>query len=495
MASLSTNKKNGRRKIQFNFNGKRHTINLGKVAKRQAENVKLHIERLVAARLAGHAVPDQTAVWLAEIDTKLSDDLAKHGLTESTRSRHPETLLAFIDSYIASRTDVKPATKEIWRQGRNGLAEHFGSKCRLADISPGDADGYKMDLLKTLKTYTVRKRLYFATLVFRAAMRHRVIRENPFEGVTVKVTMEDRQHFVTRKDVAKILQHCPSSDWRLIVALARYGGLRCPSEVLSVRWCDVIWSEGKLHVTSPKTAHHAGKESRVVPLFPELREILEAEFDMRFLETGYDDDRDGETYVVNERYRQAALGPAGWRNVNLRTTLLKIVKRAGISAWPRLLHNLRSSRETELADEYPIHVVAGWMGHSVKIATKHYTQITDDHFSRACVALPKSTQNPTQHTSATVSNALQTKQVPNKKPREKQPDAASCGAVRINEAEGKGFEPSTRYRANTGSVAELDAESDALLAVDPQLAEVAAMWSKITEEQRLQIVNIVRETS
>ena len=66
---------------------------------------------------------------------------------------------------------------------------------------------------------------------------------------------------------------------------------------------------------------------------------------------------------------------------------------------------------------------------------------------------------------------------------------------RINKAEGKGFVPSTRYRANTGFVTELDAESDALFAVDPQLAEVAAMWSKLTEEQRLQIVNIVRETS
>lgn len=30
----------------------------------------------------------------------------------------------------------------------------------------------------------------------------------------------------------------------------------------------------KLLVTSPKTAHHEGKGSRVIPLYPELRAIL-----------------------------------------------------------------------------------------------------------------------------------------------------------------------------------------------------------------------------
>lgn len=441
MASLSTNQTNGRRKVQFQFNGKRRTISLGKVTKRQGEAVTRHIEQLLASRTTGHAVPDTTAAWLSEIDGKLTEALARVGLIESQPSRHPDTLAAFIDEYVEGRTDVKPATKEVWRQGRNGLVNFFGDSRRLSDITPGDADGYKMELLKTLKTYTVRKRLYFATLVFRSAMRHKVIRENPFAGVSVKVVMEDRKHFISREDTTKMLDKCPSHDWRLIVALSRFGGLRAPSEVLSVRWSDVIWDEGKLHVTSPKTEHHAGKESRVIPLFPELREILEAEFDRQFLDAGYDSDRDGETFIVNERFRRAAIGPAGWRNVNLRTTLTKIVKRAGLTPWPKLLHNMRSSRETELAEDYPIHVVAGWMGHSVEIATKHYTQITNEHFSRACSA----TQNPTQSVSASVGTSVQPGEADTKKPRKKQAYAASCGAVLIAKADGVGFEPTVEF--------------------------------------------------
>jgi integrase len=65
-------------------------------------------------------------------------------------------------------------------------------------------------------------------------------------------------------------------EWRLLIALCRYGGLRCPSEVLSLKWEHIHWAEGRMTVPSPKTEHHDGGESREVPLFPELRPFLEA---------------------------------------------------------------------------------------------------------------------------------------------------------------------------------------------------------------------------
>lgn len=86
--------------------------------------------------------------------------------------------------------------------------------------------------------------------------------------------MPDRQRFVTRDESAKILDACPSCDWRAIVALARFGGLRCPSEVLSLRLEDVDWERERIRVTSPRTEHQPGKDSRMIALFPELRPIL-----------------------------------------------------------------------------------------------------------------------------------------------------------------------------------------------------------------------------
>jgi hypothetical protein len=45
------------------------------------------------------------------------------------------------------------------------------------------------------------------------------------------------------------------------------------------------------------------------------------------------------------------------QNANLRTQFERILKRAGIQPWERLFQNLRASRETEMANQYPLHVV------------------------------------------------------------------------------------------------------------------------------------------
>ena len=58
------------------------------------------------------------------------------------------------------------------------------------------------------------------------------------------------------------------------------------------------------------------------------------------------------------------MGKAGWINANLRTTFGKILRRAGLEPWPRLFHNLRASRETELVEKYPVQVVTSWLGNT-----------------------------------------------------------------------------------------------------------------------------------
>ncbi len=85
------------------------------------------------------------------------------------------------------------------------------------------------------------------------------------------------------------------------------------------------------------------------------------------------------------------MGPGGWANANLRTQLHKIIQRAGLTPWPKAFQNLRFTRETELAETFPIHVVTKWLGNSPKIAIKHYLQVTEDHFAKALEAA----QNPT----------------------------------------------------------------------------------------------------
>lgn len=62
---------------------------------------------------------------------------------------------------------------------------------------------------------------------------------------------------------------------------------------------------------------------------------------------------------------------------------MRIIEKAGLKPWPKLWQDLRSTRETELAESYPLHVVCAWIGNSQPVAAKHYLQVTDDHFEQA----------------------------------------------------------------------------------------------------------------
>jgi hypothetical protein len=84
--------------------------------------------------------------------------------------------------------------------------------------------------------------------------------------------------------------------------------------------------------------------------------------------------------------------------VNWRTHMLRIISRAGLESWPRLFHNLRATRQTELTNRYPQHVVCRWMGNSHAVAQEHYLRMTDEHFEQATIAVDEAAQNAAQYT-------------------------------------------------------------------------------------------------
>ena len=248
------------------------------------------------------------------------------------------------------------------------------------------AEDFKQALIgEGLAAYTVRKRLQAAKMFFHAMIRRGVIHENPFDGVQVAAVVdESRNVFVSRADIEKVLEACPDAEWRAIVALSRFGGLRCPSETLSLKWESIDLDRQRITVVSPKTAHHPGGGQRIIPLFPELVGPLREAFEAA---------PDGAVYVIT-RHRAQAESPAGWRNSNLRTTFEKIIRRAGLEPWCKPFTAMRASHETDLLERFPIQTVAKWLGHSPKIALAHYARTTDDHF-QAAVTPREVTQNPT----------------------------------------------------------------------------------------------------
>lgn len=379
MASISKSK-NGTRTIYFTpaNGGPRAKLTLGKVPQKTADRFKSGIEAIIAAAAGGHALDRETTEWLTSIDGALRERMVKLGLV---KPRENATLAAFIDDYIAKRTDVKADTLIVWRNARRNLLAFFGAGKPLRDVTPGDADAFRLWLLQqpksrrtgdaagTLAENTVNRRCGIAKQFFRAALRSKLIAENPFDGIEESVRGdEDKFFMVDRETSDKILEACPDSQWKLIFALSRFGGLRCPSEHVGLRWADIDWANNRFKVHSPKTERHKGGASRIVPIFPELRPILDAAW------IEWQEADDASEFVVT-RCRSSA--------GNLRTSFLRILDRAGIEAWPRLFHNLRASRQTELSATFPIHVVCKWLGNKAAIAQEHYLRVTDDDFERA----------------------------------------------------------------------------------------------------------------
>src|SRR5690606_5009392 len=141
---------------------------------------------------------------------------------------------------------------------RRCLVEYFGPDCAIEDITPGDADEWRAWLTtnQNLSPNTVRRRCGIARQFLRAAVRKKLIAENPFadmnEGVAVKAN-KSRDYFVSDVEAAAVLEACPDEEWRLLFSLCRYGALRCPSEVLALTWDDIDWGNNRITVHSPKT--------------------------------------------------------------------------------------------------------------------------------------------------------------------------------------------------------------------------------------------------
>ena len=220
--------------------------------------------------------------------------------------------------------------------------------------------------------------------MFQHAVRDRLLNVSPFADIKgASESNSERQFFITPDIAKKVSKACPDADWRLIFALTRFGGLRCPSEVLGLRWVDINWDAGRLRIEAVKT------ELRFLPMFPEIQQALEESWEAA---------SEGAVYCVG-RYRGGT--------ANLRTQFIRILASAGVTPWPKLFVNLRSTRRTELQEVFPDHVVNKWLGHSGKVAEKHYLQVTDEHWGKAL--LPAPVVAPIATHSGTISRSDETK--------------------------------------------------------------------------------------
>jgi len=165
------------------------------------------------------------------------------------------------------------------------------------------------------------------------AVDWKIIDENPLLNVKTPKNSVKVNEFVPREVVDKLMKKA-NPVWQVILGLSRYGGLRTPSETLSLRWEDIDWEMSRMSIPEPKVEHHEGRGIRSCPIFPELRPILDEAFEIFGDKSEY--------VVAAPQYRAAANTAMGWKNSNLRTEMTRLLRRAG--AMHRVAWALQNSK-------------------------------------------------------------------------------------------------------------------------------------------------------
>ena len=399
MASLCKDK-NGWYSVQF-YTGstKRSKITLGTKNERTAGRTLEKIELLIRAKQFGQVLEADSLAWLQKISgTELEVKLKKANLLlGGPLSGSPEAIRAnapclgdFLAGYIEMRKGLKPWTVKNMKTAGNLLTAFFGKDKKVSEITPADGETFFHHLVaKGYAKATISRAMRRAITFFKFAQKSKFVLDNPFQGIKLpKQTNKSRMAFIDKTTIDKLLDQCPDNFWRLVISLARYGGLRIPSELIGLTWDCVDWAAGKLKVFSPKTEHNEGGEFRWIPLFPEIKIYLEEA---------------REAAVEGENYIFPTLRDP---RVNLRQGLIRIVEKAGLPQWPKIFVNLRSSRATELANRFSQKTISDWvgavslplvgesqnalaeaasiMGHSPKVSHEHYQQTLDIHWQMAC---------------------------------------------------------------------------------------------------------------
>jgi integrase len=369
---------NGRRKgwrVQFyDENRKKRSIWLGDIPKHDAESWRVHVSHLAASKTSGAVIQLHTGRWIAELTIPMRAKLDTAGLIVVPKADDsPWTVEKLCDTYIDSRKSIADRTRTKLEQVKNGLIEHFGANREILSITQADAEAWREWLAsssnrrnkntKKLAEATVRRRTGIAKEFARFAVKAKKMIDNPFAHLSSgNKGNEERQFFIDRASIDKLIDKAPCAEWRAILALSRFGGIRCPSETMALLWADVDFVNSRIVIRENKT------KSRVLPMFPELRPALED------LLNSLDKKPSPIDYVIATKRGSESY---------MRTMLSKIMRRAGVTPWPRLFQNMRATRETELLAIFPCKDVYDWIGNSHAVAMKHYAMATTTSFEAA----------------------------------------------------------------------------------------------------------------
>ena len=346
--------------IRFTLNKQRKTFFLGK--RPDAKIVFEMFSRLLEVKENNAIAPQYLTAWVENLDKSTYARLHSFGLVDIRPGAI--TIRELYQRWKDYPVDRKENTLLNNRTAYSRVLDYFDPNTKVEDITEEDALRFKQFLEKRkYAPATVTGIIKKLNGWFGLGKRLKLVKENPFQNIKTEPQVNDaRKVYVRPEWYPLLLSACPNQHWRTLIALARIGGLRVDSETSILRWQDVDWKGNRMTVRSPKTERYKGKEQRIIPLFPELKSELIRQKKV----TGKSE------YVLPNNFTRA----------NTQYRLTTIIARAGIVPWTKPFQNMRASREVDLLESFPAHIVAAWIGHSVQVESRHYVFLREEDYQK-----------------------------------------------------------------------------------------------------------------
>lgn len=237
MASIGRHRNGYKQLLWYQADKTRKTIRLGKCDIAAAREIKWHVERILSSQLSHTTVPATTAEWLGAVDDGFYEKLSRNGLCEPRKTREATDLKEAVGAYLERRRKliglpppdgVTAGTVNQDSYTVDNLLEFFPDDADVADITKGTAKDWRHWMVGKYSSATVATRVKIARAIFEDLIDREILKKaNPFRKIEVGNTInEDRLLYAPAEDVLKVIDHCPLIQWKLVLALCRFGGLR-----------------------------------------------------------------------------------------------------------------------------------------------------------------------------------------------------------------------------------------------------------------------------
>jgi integrase len=278
------------------------------------------------------------------------------------------TLGSFLNSYIASRTELKPTTRYLFQLTGEYLKKFFGEDRPIDRITRQQVRDWRSALARgdltggrVMAEVSVCHRCADAKAIFKRAAEDDLILFNPFDRLKVRPPKPDKNwHYVTHAELDRLLAACPSVGWKILIALCRLAGLR-RGEALELPWSAIDWSRHTLTVFASKTEWHGGNK-RVVPIEPKLFVLLS--------------DAQAHGPPAQNRVCAGVSRHCLWRNFQV------IRRHAGLLPWKDAFQVMRRNCETDWAQRFPQYAVSEWLGHDIAVSASHYLAVPEELYQK-----------------------------------------------------------------------------------------------------------------